>query len=147
MSKPKAKAASKPKAKAVSKAKAMAVDMPSAKAKAVGKPKAKSTPKAKAKAAAAPEAAAALEAAEAPQAPAALAVAPETEAASEQLGMWSDNVYCATCKMFVSYKKCRVLSKTTGTWRCSSCSTKMVQLRRLHGSWPTAEFSMLTEVR
>jgi hypothetical protein len=59
--------------------------------------------------------------------------------------MWSDKVFCQNCKQFKSFQRCRVMSKHLGNWRCHTCSVKCVQLRRLHGSWPTEQFMSLSE--
>jgi hypothetical protein len=131
-------------AKAKGKAKAKAKSVPNAKSV----PKAKGKAKGKAKAAAAPAAAAEeeSEAAEAP--PAAGTTTPvvvEPPVMDELAAVWSDKVFCQSCRQFCSFFRCRVLSKLTGTWRCHSCNTTVTQMRRLHGSWPSGSFSVLSE--
>ena len=54
-------------------------------------------------------------------------------------------VICILCTVLVSYKKCRIASKTAQTWRCGKRMAKMTELRRVLGEWPTKEFTRLSE--
>ena len=54
-------------------------------------------------------------------------------------------VICNFCKVPVSYKSCRIASKTAQTWRCNKCMSKMTELRRVLGEWPTKEFTRIPE--
>jgi hypothetical protein len=54
-------------------------------------------------------------------------------------------VFCVLCKCLVSYKSCRIANKTAQTWRCGKCMSKMTELRRVLGEWPTKEFTRLPE--
>ena len=50
-------------------------------------------------------------------------------------------VWCSSCGSQCEMQRCRVIAKKGGTWRCSSCNTKMVQLHRGFGTWPTVEWA------
>lgn len=58
---------------------------------------------------------------------------------------WGENVMCFECGQHVTYRKCRVISKTSGRWRCPACSVTISQMRRTFESWPTKEFSKLSQ--
>ncbi len=74
----------------------------------------------------------------------ALSVFANTGASSEVAERF-DSVVCGDCKRHSHFSKCRVISKQKSMWRCASCGVKAVQLRRVFGSWPTEQFSMLSE--
>ncbi len=61
--------------------------------------------------------------------------------------MYDNEVQCDSCCRFTDFKKCRVISKTKGSWRCNQCGVKCTQLRRMFTTWPTDEFSLLTKER
>ncbi len=54
-------------------------------------------------------------------------------------------VICNLCKVPVSYKSCRIASKSAQTWRCNKCMCKMTELRGVLGEWPTKEFTRIPE--
>ena len=138
-----AKAAPKAAAKAAA---AKAAAFPQAAAKAAAAPKAAAkaaAPKATAAPKAAPKAAAASAAAVAQDAPKASAPGP-------QLATWCANMlepmdFCATCGNEVSLNKTRMKSKCKGTWECFVCRTKITQLYRSFGEWPTSNFKKISE--
>ncbi len=57
----------------------------------------------------------------------------------------ADGMYCSSCGTSLVKQKCRLVNKTKALWRCSVCSTKMVQLSRTFGSWPTPSFAALSD--
>jgi hypothetical protein len=59
----------------------------------------------------------------------------------------STSVMCDSCNRFFPFAKCRVISKGRNTWRCSGCGVKAAQLRRVFGSWPSEQFSLLSQER
>ncbi len=63
------------------------------------------------------------------------------------VSMFDGNVMCDSCERYSDFKKCRIISKRAGTWRCGLCGVKSAQLRRLYGSWPTGEFTLLPKER
>ena len=63
------------------------------------------------------------------------------------VSMFDGHVMCDSCDRYSHFTKCRVISKRVGTWRCGSCGVKSAQLRRLFGSWPTGQFSLLSKER
>jgi len=132
------KATPKAKAKATAKAKAAAEEPPAV-------PAAKATTGLRAKAKAEAQAIAKAEAtAEA------TAEAPDEDEAevAHDIEAWGDKpelVYCDCCKQHVHYRRCRLISKKRGAWRCGYCSTKCSELRRIFKTWPTTEFAALAE--
>ena len=54
-------------------------------------------------------------------------------------------VICNFCKVPVSYKSCRIASKTAQIWRCNRRMSKMTELRRVLGEWPAKEFTRIPE--
>ena len=72
---------------------------------------------------------------------------PEGEAEGGMEGsLFSGEVMCSSCGTFTHYVKCRVLSKSQNTWRCSKCACKMTQLYRAFGRWPVPSFAGMTEL-
>lgn len=71
------------------------------------------------------------------------------EAASDEgsatASLFSGEVLCSTCGTFTHYVKCRLMSKTSNTWRCSKCNCKIVQLYRSFGRWPTPAFQGMSD--
>ena len=59
---------------------------------------------------------------------------------------YGTDVLCESCGLHVPYTRCRVISKTKGTLRCSNCGVRYTQLQRVFGSWPSEAFSMLPKV-
>ena len=51
---------------------------------------------------------------------------------------------CSYCCSFVDLERLRVIGKTAQNFRCNTCNTKMSQLRREFGQWPTDEFGRTT---
>eukprot|EP00969_Alexandrium_andersonii_P179052 7916016-Alexandrium_andersonii.AAC.1 len=47
---------------------------------------------------------------------------------------------CSKCKVELDPLKSQVSGKSFGNWRCNVCNTRMVQLHRMFGSWPTEQF-------
>jgi hypothetical protein len=149
---PKAKGKAKGKAKAVAKpkprAKATVAEVPAASAQA----KAAAKPKARAKAVPAPEhhdddgEAGDEDEAQAEMDPSLMptAIFPDADD-GQDCDLDFNMVMCRDCKRLTDFKKCRMISKGEAMFQCSSCGTKAVQLRRVFGSWPTAQFSMLSE--
>ena len=50
---------------------------------------------------------------------------------------------CATCGKLFNLEDVTVISKRDGTWRCMKCRTRVTQLFRVMGCWPTDEFRTL----
>ena len=51
---------------------------------------------------------------------------------------------CTTCKVELDPLQSQVCGKSFGHWRCNVCNTRMVQLHRMFGSWPTEQFRALS---
>ena len=62
-----------------------------------------------------------------------------------EVSLFSGEVMCASCGTFTHYVKCRALSKSQNTWRCSKCSCKITQLYRSFCRWPVPVFAGMTE--
>ena len=147
--KTKSKAAAKGSQKAVGKGKAKCKGSPKAKAKAKckGSPKAKA--KGRAKSTAVPEAAIAVPGAAGSSTD--LAVLVQEQQPAQDLAVPGDTetkwerVICDSCRMWTSVHRCRLISKGKNAWRCSTCGTTQVQLRRRFGAWPTDGFLLLSE--
>ena len=54
-------------------------------------------------------------------------------------------VSCSFCNHETEFSKCRLVGKQQMIWKCGTCNSKSTQLRRLFGTWPTEEFSMLPQ--
>ena len=54
------------------------------------------------------------------------------------------SVYCGNCDSMCSIMNTRVLAKGNKTFRCLKCCTRVTQLFRQHGHWPTPEFKQLS---
>ena len=54
------------------------------------------------------------------------------------------SVYCGTCGSMCSIMNTRVSAKGNKTFRCLKCCTRVTQLFRQHGCWPTPEFKQLS---
>ena len=66
-------------------------------------------------------------------------------AGRHELGSLSEGmVFCNTCGRHEHFHKCRVVSKTKGTWSCCGCRTKCTQLYRKFGQWPTPDFEQIS---
>jgi hypothetical protein len=48
---------------------------------------------------------------------------------------------CSKCGQGVDPLRCH--GKSSSTWKCAVCNTRLVQLHRAFGSWPPREFGML----
>ena len=55
------------------------------------------------------------------------------------------HVKCDCCGSYEIFNRCRVISKTKGTWRCPRCGSKTTMLRRVFGEWPTTAFALIPE--
>jgi hypothetical protein len=147
--KAKCEAAAKGSPKAMGKGKAKCKGSPKAKAKAKckGSPKAKA--KGRAKSTAVPEAAIAVPGATGSSTD--LAVLVQEQQPAQDLAVPGDTetkwerVICDSCRMWTSVHRCRLISKGKNAWRCSTCGTTQVQLRRRFGAWPTDGFLLLSE--
>jgi len=49
-------------------------------------------------------------------------------------------VACVTCGTSVGITKCRIKSKSAGTFWCLVCQSRTTQLFRMYGSWPTPHY-------
>jgi hypothetical protein len=136
--------------KAKGKGKAVAKGSPKAQGKAKGK--AKGSPKAKGKA---KGKALVIAVPGAPGSSTDLAVLPQPPPPKPQgtpstdLALADDNkwerVLCDSCRTWTSVHRCRLISKGKNAWRCVTCGTTQVQMRRKFGSWPTKSFELLSE--
>ena len=61
------------------------------------------------------------------------------------LGIGQPMCICEHCGEQVALTRCRVSSKILGRFKCRACQVSIVQLRRLHGTWPTDRFNGLDE--
>jgi len=52
---------------------------------------------------------------------------------------------CAKCGCDMDVLRAQLTSKVAGLWKCSKCNTRTVQLHRIFGSWPIAQFKGLSE--
>jgi hypothetical protein len=56
------------------------------------------------------------------------------------------NVYCSKCKNEVSPFRAQLTGKSSGSWKCNICNARIVQLYRAFGTWPPAEFQLLSGI-
>ena len=56
----------------------------------------------------------------------------------------AETVWCSWCGHSCHWSKARLRAKSTNTWRCDVCNTKVTTLSRHFGEWPTGDFDKLT---
>ena len=54
-------------------------------------------------------------------------------------------IFCSKCKTEVDPLRAQITGKSSGSWRCNVCNTRIVQLNRAFGEWPPAEFHLLSD--
>ena len=54
-------------------------------------------------------------------------------------------MHCSQCGFQVTMEKLRLRDKMKQKYICNVCECKLTQLRRENGTWPTPEFTMLSE--
>ena len=50
------------------------------------------------------------------------------------------DVWCGMCGQLAHKDRVQILNKCAGTWKCSKCNTRSVQLHKKFGQWPPTEF-------
>lgn len=55
------------------------------------------------------------------------------------------SVFCSYCGSQAALHKARLTAKGSGRWQCNLCNTRLVQLHRGFGTWPTNEFKSLSD--
>ena len=53
----------------------------------------------------------------------------------------ANQLICSLCGQEVEMERLRVKSKREQTFKCLTCDTRISQLRRLYGGWPSPEFA------